>query len=58
MNSIVRGVTNIKKEFQKNGTLYLIVLPVIIYYFVFHYMPMYGVLMAFQDFSPRLGISR
>jgi len=57
MNSIVRGVTNIKKEFQKNGTLYLIVLPVIIFYFVFHYMPMYGVLMAFQDFSPRLGIS-
>jgi len=37
--------------------LYLIVLPVIVYYFIFHYMPLYGLLMAFQDFSPRRGIS-
>ena len=57
MNIFARGATNIKKEFRKNGALYLIVLPVIIFYFIFHYMPMYGVLMAFQDFSPRLGIS-
>lgn len=51
-----RGFAGVKKEFKKNGILYLIVLPVIIYYFVFHYMPMYGLLMAFQNFSPRLGI--
>ena len=57
MNIFARGAANIKKEFRKNGALYLIVLPVIIFYFIFHYMPMYGVLMAFQDFSPRLGIS-
>ena len=29
----------------------------IVYYFIFHYMPLYGLLMAFQDFSPRRGIS-
>ena len=46
-----------KREFKKNGILYLIVLPVIVYYFIFHYMPLYGLLMAFQDFSPRRGIS-
>ncbi len=57
MNIFARGAANIEKEFRKNGALYLIVLPVIIFYFIFHYMPMYGVLMAFQDFSPRLGIS-
>ena len=32
-----RGFAGVKKEFKKNGILYLIVLPVIIYYFVFHY---------------------
>ncbi|UKI35449.1 MAG: hypothetical protein L6V93_15045 [Clostridiales bacterium] len=37
--------------------MYLIVRPVIVYYFIFHYMPLYGLLMAFQDFSPRRGIS-
>ena len=52
-----RGILGMKKEFKKNGILYLIVLPVIIYYFIFHYMPLYGLLMAFQDFSPRRGIT-
>ena len=33
------------------------VLPVVIFYFIFNYMPMYGIMMSFQDFSPRLGIS-
>ena len=45
-----------RRDFRKNGSLYLLVLPVVIFYFIFNYMPMYGVLMSFQDFSPRLGI--
>ncbi len=45
-----------KRDFHKNGSLYLLVLPVVVFYFIFNYMPMYGVLMSFQDFSPRLGI--
>ena len=52
-----RGISGMKREFKKNGILYLIVLPVIVYYFIFHYMPLYGLLMAFQDFSPRREIS-
>ena len=44
------------REMKKNGLLYLLVLPVIAFYFVFNYMPMYGVLMSFQNYSPRLGI--
>jgi putative aldouronate transport system permease protein len=31
-------------------------IPVIAYYIIFHYIPMYGLVMAFKDFSPRLGI--
>ena len=31
-------------------------LPIIIYYVVFHYGPMYGTLIAFKDYSPRLGV--
>lgn len=45
-----------KKDFKRNGTLYLLVIPVIVYYIIFHYKPIYGALMAFQDFAPRLGI--
>lgn len=46
-----------KKDFKKNGTLYLMVLPVIAFYILFCYKPMYGALIAFQDFNPRLGFS-
>ncbi|MBQ7901518.1 MAG: sugar ABC transporter permease [Clostridia bacterium] len=45
------------RDFKKNYSLYLLVLPVLIYYIIFHYAPMYGVLMAFQEYSPRLGIA-
>lgn len=31
-------------------------LPVLLYYVIFHYGPMYGAIIAFKDFSPRLGI--
>ena len=46
----------IKKDFKKNKSLYLIVLPMLIYYLIFHYGPMYGALIAFKDFSPRFGV--
>lgn len=46
-----------KKDFSRNKYLYLMFVPVIAYFVIFHYMPMYGVLMAFQDYSPRLGVS-
>lgn len=35
--------------------LYLLILPGLLYFIVFKYFPMFGLLMAFQDFSPFLG---
>lgn len=49
-------ITDIKKDFKLNKALYLIVAPVIIYYIIFHYIPMVGLVMAFQRFRPGLGI--
>lgn len=46
----------IKKDFKKNKYVYLMALPMIVYYLLFHYGPMYGILMAFKDFNPRLGV--
>ena len=40
----------------KNYDLYLMLVPVIIYFIVFEYLPMYGISIAFKNFSPRLGI--
>ncbi|ENH97912.1 ABC transporter permease LplB [Gracilibacillus halophilus YIM-C55.5] len=39
----------------RNRYLYLLLLPGLIYFLLFKYLPMWGVLMAFQDYSPFLG---
>ena len=47
----------VKKDWKRHRSLYLMVLPVILFYVLFHYKPMYGALIAFQDYNPRLGFS-
>lgn len=46
----------VKKDIFGNYDLYLMILPVVVFYIIFAYMPMYGVQLAFRDFNPRLGI--
>lgn len=45
----------IKRDFALNKAVYLMFVPVLVYYVLFHYLPMYGAIIAFKDFSPRLG---
>lgn len=40
-----------KKDFRKNKAVYLLFLPVFIYFLVMNYLPMFGITMAFQDFN-------
>ncbi|ANS75396.1 sugar ABC transporter permease [Paenibacillus yonginensis] len=44
------------RDFKLNKYLYLMMVPVIAYYLVFFYGPMYGALIAFKDYSPMKGI--
>lgn len=54
----LKGVKHaIVRELSKNKYIYIMLLPVFIYYIMFHYVPMAGVLIAFQDYSPRKGIT-
>lgn len=46
----------IKREWKQNKELYLMILPVLIYFFVFMYIPMYGASIAFKNFTPAKGI--
>jgi putative aldouronate transport system permease protein len=51
----VKKRLNIKKILT-NYQLYLFLLPALVYFIVFHYVPMYGVLIAFKDFVATKGI--
>lgn len=46
-----------RKKIIKSRHLYLLFLPVIIYYALFHYGPMYGLIIAFQNYYPHLGVT-
>lgn len=47
----------LRADWVRNRSLYALVLPVVIFYILFNYKPIYGAIIAFQDYVPRLGIS-
>lgn len=44
-------------DWRRNKEIYFLLIPVIAFYIVFKYFPMYGATIAFQDYVPTLGIS-
>ncbi len=44
------------RDFRRNRNLYLLVVPVLLYYVLFHYIPIYGSVIAFQDYAPIKGV--
>jgi len=48
--------TRLGKDMKKNWILYVMILPVVIYYVVFAYGPLYGIQLAFKDYIIKDGI--
>ncbi|WP_305728476.1 sugar ABC transporter permease [Paenibacillus sp. 1_12] len=44
------------REMVRDKWLYIMALPGILYFLIFRYVPMYGLVIAFQDFKPHIGI--
>ena len=49
-------LVRLKRDLILNRYLYLLALPVLAFYIIFRYAPMYGIIIAFKNFNPRLGI--
>jgi putative aldouronate transport system permease protein len=49
-------IKRIQKVIVKDYQLYLLALPAVLYFFIFHYVPMYGIQIAFKNFMPVKGI--
>ena len=47
---------DLRRSLRRNWALYLLVIPGLLYFILFLYWPMYGVIIAFKDFSPNKGI--
>lgn len=46
----------LSKDFKRNAELYLMVIPIVAFYIIFSYVPMYGIIIAFKDYVPIKGI--
>ncbi len=64
MGSVNSAVTNKQKvklktkknrKIIQNWQLYIFILPALLYFIIFHYVPMYGIQIAFKDYVPSLG---
>jgi putative aldouronate transport system permease protein len=44
------------KNIATSWELYVFLLPAFLYFLIFHYVPLYGLLIAFKDFNPALGV--
>lgn len=49
-------VSRITVDYKKHKIIYWMLIPVILYYFIFHYLPMGGLIIAFKDYRPARGI--
>ena len=47
----------LKRSLKYNYDLYLLLIPVVAYFIIFAYWPMYGVQIAFKNYSPAYGIA-
>lgn len=46
----------LKSDLKRHKYIYIMAVPVVLYYFLFCYYPMYGIIIAFKNFAPTLGI--
>ncbi|MEK3722540.1 MULTISPECIES: sugar ABC transporter permease [unclassified Paenibacillus] len=56
LNGNVISPNFIRRKISKNWQLYLFLLPAFIYFLVFHYIPIYGVQIAFKNYIASKGI--
>lgn len=45
----------VKRDFDKNKGLYLLFVPVLVFYLIFQYGPMFGLSIAFKNYTPARG---
>lgn len=45
-----------RQDFLKYKLVYMMLIPVVAYYLLFHYVPMAGIVIAFKKYVPKLGI--
>ncbi|NLV49070.1 MAG: sugar ABC transporter permease [Clostridiales bacterium] len=49
-------LTDIKKDWARNKSVYFLAIPIVLYFIIWSYIPMVGIVLGFEDYSPRGGV--
>src|SRR5690348_7695488 len=52
------GKSHVLQRMRRKKWVYVVLLPGVIYFLLFYYLPLLGNIVAFQDYSPYLGFFR
>ncbi|MBW4085775.1 sugar ABC transporter permease [Paenibacillus sp. S150] len=52
-----KSSSELKKRLWRNKLLYVMLIPGVLYFVIFKYLPMYGLIISFQDYKPYQGIT-
>ncbi len=47
---------DLKRDIRMNKGLYVMILPIVLFLFVFNYLPMGGIILSFERFTPKNGV--
>lgn len=56
LHKIQNNLGTLKRDFRLYRWAYIMVIPVVLYYLIFCYVPMYGAIIAFKNYNPILGV--
>ncbi len=45
----------VKRDFKRNSLIYIMLIPIVVYYIIFKFGPMFGLSIAFMDYKPARG---
>ncbi|MFV0399003.1 MAG: ABC transporter permease [Oscillospiraceae bacterium] len=48
---------NVARDFRRNRMIYFLCIPIVLWYIIFCYLPMFGIVISFQQYTPALGIT-
>ncbi len=48
--------SRLRKNYQRYSLVYWLSLPILVYYIIFHYLPLFGICIAFQDYRTAKGV--
>lgn len=58
VKSVEKPKQELLKKMKKYWQLYLFVIPALLYFLIFCYIPMYGIQLAFKEYNPVVGITK